>query len=133
MAKPDRVQLARKFLDYYSEDVLEASRRSNPLTRVKVKSPSMATKQAPSKRLVARRKSTQKAPAGYYANPVKGASESGFIVLLVEASGKAHYMQRWPTKQKATIEAQKFSDITKKKFAVVSAGDYQKLLRGVIL
>lgn len=43
----------------------------NPLTRVRVKSPSMATGAAPSKRLTKRRKATNKAPAGYYANPAK--------------------------------------------------------------
>lgn len=43
----------------------------NPLTRVKVKSPSMATGKAPTKRLTKRRKATNKAPAGYYANPVQ--------------------------------------------------------------
>ena len=42
---------------------------ANPLTYVKVKSPSRATKEAPSERLIARRKKTAKAPAGYYANP----------------------------------------------------------------
>ena len=45
------------------------ARRINPLTRVKVKSPSYRTGAAPSKRLVARRKATKAAPSGYYANP----------------------------------------------------------------
>lgn len=49
----------------------EFIRRANPLTRVKVKSPSMATGAPPSKRLTKRRKATAKAPQGYYANPVK--------------------------------------------------------------
>jgi len=44
--------------------------RQNPLTRVRVTSPSMATKQAPSKRLIKRRKATKKAPPGLYANPM---------------------------------------------------------------
>jgi hypothetical protein len=43
--------------------------KDNPLTRVRVKSPSMATGAPPSKRLTKRRKATNKAPAGYYANP----------------------------------------------------------------
>ncbi len=47
----------------------EFIRRANPLTRVKVKSPSMATGAPPSKRLTKRRKATAKAPQGYYANP----------------------------------------------------------------
>lgn len=42
----------------------------NPLTRVKVKSPSMATGAPPSKRLTKRRKATAKAAPGYYANPL---------------------------------------------------------------
>lgn len=46
-------------------------RRKNPLTRVKVNSPSMATKEAPSKRLKARRRKTDKAPPGVYANPAR--------------------------------------------------------------
>lgn len=41
----------------------------NPLTRVKVKSPSQRTKAAPDARLLKRRKTTQKAPPGFYANP----------------------------------------------------------------
>lgn len=48
------------------------ARKSNPLTRVKVKSPPQRPKgstAAPSKRLVKRRKATQRAPEGYYANP----------------------------------------------------------------
>lgn len=50
-------------------DDLPTTRKKNPLTRVKVNSPSMATGQPPSKRLIARRKKTAKAPPGIYANP----------------------------------------------------------------
>ncbi|TXH49686.1 MAG: hypothetical protein E6Q97_22245 [Desulfurellales bacterium] len=59
-------------------DAINAARKAaqkrakNPLTRVKVNSPSMLTKKAPSKRLVARRKKTERAPKGVYANPVVG-------------------------------------------------------------
>ena len=42
---------------------------ANPLVRVKVKSPAQRGKGEPSPRLVQRRKTTQKAPAGFYANP----------------------------------------------------------------
>lgn len=45
-------------------------RAKNPLSRVKLNSPSMATGEAPSKRLKKRRKNTQDAPPGYYANPM---------------------------------------------------------------
>ena len=54
----------------------EFIRRANPLTRVKVKSPSMATGAPPSKRLTKRRKATAKAPTGYYANPMSEADAS---------------------------------------------------------
>ena len=66
------------------------ARRKNPLTRVKVKSPSMATKKAPSKRLTARRKATAKAPAGYYANPVKHAAhvDARYVVQTLSKDGK---------------------------------------------
>lgn len=43
--------------------------KRNPLTRVKVSSPSMATGEAPTSRLVKRRKKTERAPKGVYANP----------------------------------------------------------------
>lgn len=44
--------------------------KANPLVRVKVKSPSQRGGD-PSPRLVKRRKATQKAPKGFYANPVQ--------------------------------------------------------------
>lgn len=47
-----------------------ATRAKNPLSRVKVGSPSQRTGEAPTKRLTKRRKATQKAPPGYYANPL---------------------------------------------------------------
>lgn len=50
-------------------DDLPATRERNPLTRVKVKSPAQRGGAAPSERLTKRRKVTQKAPPGFYANP----------------------------------------------------------------
>lgn len=56
-------------------DAINAARKAaqkraqNPLTRVKVNSPSMLTKKAPTTRLVKRRKKTERAPKGVYANP----------------------------------------------------------------
>lgn len=44
-------------------------KKRNPLTRVKVGSPSMSTGEAPTKRLRKRRTKTARAPAGLYANP----------------------------------------------------------------
>lgn len=52
---------------------LRRGARSNPLTRVRIKSPPQrpaGNSSPPSKRLMARRKKTAKAPAGVYANPV---------------------------------------------------------------
>lgn len=46
-----------------------AQYQQNPLTRVKVKSPAQRGGAAPSERLTKRRKVTQKAPPGFYANP----------------------------------------------------------------
>ena len=70
-----------------------AKRKSNPLTRVKVKSPSYRTGKAPSKRLITRRKSTKDAPAGYYANPLKS-----FIVKLNTENGRSG---KWTRKNSA--------------------------------
>lgn len=66
--------------------------RKNPLVRVKVGSPPQrpaGSKGGPSKRLRERRKRTQRAPEGYYANPVapmdrRGAQESHLFIYLVE-------------------------------------------------
>jgi hypothetical protein len=49
--------------------VIEEAPRKNPLTRVKVKSPAQRGGAAPDARLTKRRKVTQKAPPGFYANP----------------------------------------------------------------
>lgn len=62
------------------------TRRLNPLSRVKVGSPSMLTGKAPTKRLRKRRAKTESLPAGYYANPlsrVKVGSPSQRPSLLV--------------------------------------------------
>lgn len=56
-----------------SATLKEHARRSNPLTRVRIKSPPQrpaGNTSAPSKRLIARRKKTAKAAPGVYANPV---------------------------------------------------------------
>jgi hypothetical protein len=62
---------------------------ANPLTRVKVKSPSKATKAPPSQRLIERRKTTQKAPAGFYANPI---GKALYIVWHTARDGIKHQM-----------------------------------------
>lgn len=55
---------------------------ANPLTRVKVNSPSMATDEAPDARLLDRRKRTAKAPAGFYANPLKPSRERYHVSVM---------------------------------------------------
>lgn len=65
---------------------VDALRVPNPLSRVKVGSPSMLTGEAPTKRLRKRRAKTEQLPAGYYANPlsrVKVGSPSQRPSLLV--------------------------------------------------
>ena len=49
---------------------------ANPLVNVKVKSPAQRGKGAPDGRLIARRKVTEKAPEGFYANPLHSKRES---------------------------------------------------------
>lgn len=55
---------------YIQECIDDLPPARNPLTRVKVGSKSQRTKAAPSKRLRARRRVTEKAPAGFYGNPL---------------------------------------------------------------
>ncbi len=59
----------------------------NPLTRVKVGSKSQRTKTAPTKRLKARRRVTEKAPAGFYGNPLAR-------VEIASPSQRAHLSPR---------------------------------------
>ncbi len=78
-------------------DAINAARKAaqkrakNPLTRVKPTSPSMATGKAPTKRLVARRKKTERAPKGVYANP----STPSFVREKVKAPDLPYSVQRW--------------------------------------
>jgi hypothetical protein len=74
---------------------------ANPLTRVKVKSPSKATKAPPTKRLIDRRKVTQKAPPGFYANPI---SKALYIVWHTARDGIKHQMLATFTKLAAAKE-----------------------------
>lgn len=72
--KPTAAQLAarQRFAEMARSGAFKkkaTKRKANPLQRVKLNSPSMATGEAPSKRLKKRRKATASAPAGYYANP----------------------------------------------------------------
>ena len=86
MATAKQIAWRKKFAAMAKAGTLTKKRRTrkaNPLTRVRVNSPSMATGDAPSKRLVKRRKKTAKAPAGYYANP-----RGGFKVEVKTTGGR---------------------------------------------
>lgn len=61
---------------------------ANPLKRVKVNSPSMASGDAPDGRLLDRRKRTAKAPAGFYANPLKPSAERFHVTVKKPRSSK---------------------------------------------
>jgi len=73
---------------------------ANPLVNVKVKSPAQRGKAAPSGRLVARRKTTEKAPAGFYANPAAVL----YCVWRMDANGQPAYFMRAERSLKAAKE-----------------------------
>ena len=66
--KQDALQTAQRMRNDVAARLSE--RKKNPLTRVKVSSPSMRTGEPASRRLKARRRATVKAPEGYFANPL---------------------------------------------------------------
>jgi hypothetical protein len=68
---------------------------ANPLTRVKLKSPAQRSGEVPEKgsRLYERRKVTQKAPAGFYANPTAG---NNLHVEYKTSDGKWKTVKRFP-------------------------------------
>ena len=70
----DRQVVASMLREHYAKTGVVKMKR-NPLSRVRIKSPSMATGDDPSPRLVKRRKKTARAPAGFYANPLKPSPE----------------------------------------------------------
>lgn len=61
---------------------------ANPLVRVKVNSPSMATNEAPDDRLLNRRRRTAKAPAGFYANPVRPSAKRYYVTVKKPRSSR---------------------------------------------
>lgn len=61
---------------------------ANPLVRVKVNSPSMATDEAPDDRLLDRRRRTAKAPAGFYANPVRPSAKRYYVTVKKPRSSR---------------------------------------------
>lgn len=97
-------------------------RKKNPLTRVKSTSPSMATGEPPSKRLIRRRKKTARAPAGFYANPIEGSrAPARFAVHRATPHGTAGaLLGEFPTKAAAVEYGQAVAD--QKKVRVVIVG-----------
>jgi hypothetical protein len=89
--------------------------RSNPLTRVRIKSPPQrpaGNAETPSPRLMKRRKKTAKAPAGVYANPV-AAAPNGYLycVWRLDANNEPAYFMRAERTLKAAKEyAQSLAD-----------------------
>lgn len=75
---------------------------ANPLVRVKVKSPAQRGGGDPSPRLVARRKTAQKAPEGFYANPAS--RRSLFIVWQVARDGIKHQQLAMFEKKSLAVE-----------------------------
>lgn len=91
--------------------------KRNPLTRVKVSSPSMATGKAPTSRLVKRRKKTERAPKGVYANPGKVrtkydamAADQMRIMVYEKRGGKFNHIANFDVLSKAKEYAQAYAD-----------------------
>jgi hypothetical protein len=121
--KPTAKQLAARklFAARARAGTLGKTRKANPLTRVKVKSPSMATKKAPTKRLTARRKATAKAPRGYYANPAGHRAPAGYAVHKATTSNTAGALLAvFPNKPAAVQYGKAYADM--KQCAVVIVG-----------
>lgn len=76
-----------------------AQYRQNPLTRVKVKSPAQRGGGEPSPRLTKRRKTTQKAPPGFYANPTPRLKRADQASQREHFNAKTGKMTTRPTKR----------------------------------
>lgn len=63
--------LSRAQASSYAKSIGGTARATNPLSRVRIKSPSMATGKAPTKRLIKRRTITAKSAKGVFANPLE--------------------------------------------------------------
>ena len=88
LSKPEREILAQEFLEYYADEIKDASSgyKRNPdkaKPRAYVRRASQATGAPPSKRLVARRKKALTAPAGYFPNPKTPAMMTGYQVICM--------------------------------------------------
>lgn len=79
--------------------IIEDAPRKNPLTRVKVKSPAQRGGGEPSPRLTKRRKVTQKAPPGFYANPTPRLERADQPSQREHFNAKTGKMTTRPTKR----------------------------------
>ncbi len=87
--KPTAKQLAARklFAQRARSGAFKRKRSSNPSKRKSTARPSQATGKAPTKRLVARRRKTARAPKGFFANPVTAPAR--FAVHRATADGHA--------------------------------------------
>lgn len=101
--------------------------KKNPATRATVKArsttrTSQATGKKPTKRLVARRVATKKAPAGYFANPVKKTKVYSTTFKVEEKSsldGKWVLVAQFSAKLRALEYAQAYGRANPKKYVRV--------------
>jgi hypothetical protein len=88
LSKPEREILAQHFLEYYADEIKDASSgyKRNPSKakpRAYVKRVSQATGAPPSKRLMTRRKKALTAPAGYFPNPKASGMVTAYQVICM--------------------------------------------------
>ena len=94
--KASPAQIAARKL--FAQRAKAGALKKNPAAKPKsVKRPSQATKKAPTKRLVARRVATKKAPPGYFANPVKPKGRSTMNYAQCYRVEKAYRENDWST------------------------------------
>lgn len=110
-----KIALARDNAEYRARNANPAKRD----IRVGIKSPSMATGEKPSPRLVKRRRATRAAPAGVYANPIetynkrgqKSPPSVGFHQVWIVRNGVAKkYLGTFQTRRDALEYAQAYAD-----------------------
>lgn len=124
-----RRETAQLLLRRYIDDINPVS--PNPLTRVRIKSPPQrpaGNSSPPSKRLMARRKKTAKAPAGVYANPARVEYAAalptyypvGRVAVHLASRGKpGQLLAEFPRKADALTFAKAYADKHQKSVIVV--------------
>ena len=114
LSKPEREILAQNFLEYYADEIKDASSgyKRNPdksKPRAYVMRASQATGRPPVKgtkagnRLITRRKMALKAPAGYFPNPKAAAMMTGYQVICMHP--KKHVVGIFKTMAEAKMVA----------------------------